>query len=293
MNDPADPTRATSPHLSRSTFVGLGAGATAFGAAAARGFAADELGKPHPAIVPEIDPELWIERPKITYGARSLDGYAARPSDGAKIGGAIVVVGAIWGVDAQLRDTVRRLAKAGYAVIAPDLYAGLDAPSGDGATDIAPFRPLAAKLDDGVVAKDLAASAAWALRDGDPGQTRRPALRAGIIGFCMGGGIALKQTTAKPAVFSAASIWYGDVRKVDAADVKVPILGNFGGRDTSIPADAVREFARKLDVPCDVKIYNEAGHAFFDDTRASYVPTAATAAWDRTLAWFGAYLQQS
>jgi carboxymethylenebutenolidase len=293
MNDATDPTRATSRDLRRSTFVGLGAGAAAFGASGAGGFAAGELGKPHPALVPELDPELWIDRPKITYGDRTLDGYAARPSDGAKVGGAIVVVAAIWGVDAQLRDTVRRLAKAGYAVVAPDLYTGLGAPSGDDATDVAAFRPFAAQLVDGVVAKDLAAAAAWVLHDGDPAQTRRPPLRAGIIGFCMGGGIALKQTTIKPAIFSTATIWYGDVRKVDAAEVRIPVQGSFGGRDTSIPADAVREFERTLTVPYDVKIYSEAGHAFFDDTRASYVPTAATSAWDRALAWFDAYLRRS
>jgi carboxymethylenebutenolidase len=293
MHDATDPTRATGPHLRRSTFVGLGAGAAAFGASAAGGFSAGELGKPHPPLVPEIDPELWIDRPKITYADRTLDGYAARPSDGAKIGGAIVVVAAIWGVDSQLRDTVRRLAKAGYAVVAPDLYTGLGAPNGDDATDFAAFRPFAEQLVDEVVAKDLAAAAAWALRDGDPAQTRRPALRAAITGFCMGGGIALRQTTAQPAIFSAATIWYGDVRKVDAAAVRIPVQGSFGGRDTSIPADTVREFARKLDAPYDVKIYSEAGHAFFDDTRASYIPTAATAAWDRALAWFDTYLRRS
>ncbi len=48
-------------------------------------------------------------------------------------------------------------------------------------------------------------------------------------------------------------------------------------------------FAR-LTAPHDVKIYDEAGHAFFDDTRASYVPSAAADAWARTLAWFHKYL---
>ena len=40
----------------------------------------------------------------------------------------------------------------------------------------------------------------------------------------------------------------------------------------------------------DFKIYDEAGHAFFDDTRSSYVPSAAADAWTRTLAWFKKYL---
>jgi carboxymethylenebutenolidase len=46
----------------------------------------------------------------------------------------------------------------------------------------------------------------------------------------------------------------------------------------------------RLKVPNDIKIYPEAGHAFFDDTRERYVASAAADAWSRTLAWFGKYL---
>ena len=42
--------------------------------------------------------------------------------------------------------------------------------------------------------------------------------------------------------------------------------------------------------PVDVKIYPEAGHAFFDDQRAAYVATAAADAWTRLLAFAGAHL---
>lgn len=291
MTDFPDPTAAPNPHFGRRTFIGLGAGTAALGASALRAFAADELGKPHPPLIAEDDPAIAIDRPKIGYGERILDAYAARPANAADIAGAIVVVQAIWGIDAQLRDTVRRLAKEGYAAVAPSLYTGLGAPAGDGATDIAPFRPIAARLNDAVVSNDLAAAAAWALHDGDPAQSRKPGLRVAITGFCMGGRLALNETILDPAVFSAAAIWYGDVTKANAADVGVPLLGSFGGRDTSIPANAVREFTRKLAVPYDVKIYDEAGHAFFDDTRASYVPSAAAQAWNGMLAWFGNYLR--
>ena len=54
--------------------------------------------------------------------------------------------------------------------------------------------------------------------------------------------------------------------------------------------DDVRAMFARLTVPHDLKIYDEAGHAFFDDTRASYVPSAAADAWTRTLGWFQRYL---
>ena len=48
----------------------------------------------------------------------------------------------------------------------------------------------------------------------------------------------------------------------------MPVCGSYGARDTGIPADSVREFAAALHVPNDIKIYDDAGHAFFDDQRA-------------------------
>ncbi len=291
MDNPPDPTDATDPALSRRAFVGLGAGAALVAASAVPALSADALGKPHPPLVAENDPALTIARPTLSYEGRTLDAYAAQPKDDANLGGAIVVVQAVWGVDAQLRDTVRRLAKEGYVAIAPALYSGLDAPNGDGATDFSIFRPFAGKLVDGTVDKDIAAAAAWALHNADPSHRRKPAPRAGVLGFCMGGGIALRQTSVNAHLFSAAAVLYGDVTKQNAADVKVPLSGSFGGRDTSIPADAVRAFAAKLSVPYDVRIYSEAGHAFFDDTRSSYVATAAIESYERALGWFGHYLE--
>jgi carboxymethylenebutenolidase len=72
--------------------------------------------------------------------------------------------------------------------------------------------------------------------------------------------------------------------------IHIPLVGNYGGRDNSIPPANVRAFAAKLTVPNDIKIYDEAGHGFNDDTRSSYVPSAASDAWTRTLAWFRRYL---
>jgi carboxymethylenebutenolidase len=107
----------------------------------------------------------------------------------------------------------------------------------------------------------------------------------------MGGGIALRQAVANPN-YDAAAIWYGDVGPVigDAGDISLPLLGSYGGRDTSIPAEDVRNFESALTDKHDIKIYDDAGHAFFDDTRSSYVASAAADAWKRTLAWFAKYL---
>lgn len=305
-DDFEDPGVLTDPALGRRAFVGLSAGALAAAGSIASALAAGEgFGAPHPPIVPEDDPAIVVMRETLSHDGRSLDAYAALPKRQPQ--GAVVVVQAIWGVDSQLRDTVRRFAKEGYIAIAPDLYAGMNPQSGDGASDYKPFSELAGKLADATVDADLRAAALWAKTP--PPILRLPpqTLKVGVTGFCMGGAITLRQTVDNADIFTAAAMWYGRVRYSTAnnnngpitpfalaysAAVKVPLLGSFGGRDTSIlPAD-VRALDARLTIPHDFKIYDEAGHAFFDDTRESYVASAAADGWTRTLRWFGQYLKK-
>jgi len=87
-----------------------------------------------------------------------------------------------------------------------------------------------------------------------------------------------------------------DSTPIDAAlaytdQIRIPIEGNYGERDTGILAPDVRAFQKRLRVPNDIKIYSEAGHGFFDDQRAAYVPSAAADAWTRTLTFFAKYLK--
>ncbi|HEX3468097.1 MAG TPA: dienelactone hydrolase family protein, partial [Candidatus Elarobacter sp.] len=208
----------------------------------------------------------------------------------------VVVIQHVWGVDATIRDTVRRYAKAGYVTIAPELFGRLNPPSGDGVTDISVFSPISAQMNaQGFITTDVAAAHDWI-------RTRAHDAKVGITGFCMGGGIVLK-TIIDSKGYGAASMFYGDVRPGTrrgdpttpstfdfTSRITTPLMGSFGARDTSIHPDDVRTMFARLTVPHDVKIYDQAGHAFFDDTRASYVASAAADAWTRTLAWFHRYL---
>ena len=305
MSDPIDPTRATASAFNRRAFVGLSAGATAYASTLAAALAAgDDFGKPHPPIVAEDDPAIAVGRPQIHNGARTLDAYYASPKSAGPATPAVVVVQHIWGVDAQIRDVVRRFAKEGYIALAPDLYTGLGAPSGDGLTDYKVFVPSAQKLNDATVDSDLVAAAAF-VRNGSGGKREK----IGVTGFCMGGSIALRQAVDSASTFDAAAVFYGKVRYDTAGnndgpiaamalayadEIGTPLLGSWGARDTGILAADVKALeARLTDLkkPHDIKVYDEAGHGFFDDTRASYVPSAAADAWTRTLAWFGTHLK--
>ena len=264
--------------LKRREFTGLAAGAAAASVsipvAAQTGF-----GAPHPPIVPENDPAITVERVQLQRPDGTVNAYAAYPKNAGTATPGVVICMAIWGVDAQLRDTVRRYARAGYACIAPDLYSRNNPPSGDGATDIAIFRPLAAKLQREQYDGDLKAAASH-LRG------RAPNAKLGVTGFCMGGHIALIQALDNNDVFAGVAPFYGAVKDIDPKAMRMPVCGSYGAKDTSIPAADVEAWTAALAVPHDVKIYPEAGHAFFDDTRSSYVPSAAQDAWMRVQAFF-------
>lgn len=264
--------------IKRSRFVGLTAGAVV-GAATIHPADAQTL-----APVSEDDRAIEISHVALRLPDTVMDAYAAQPRDARADTPGVVVVMHIWGVDENIREVVRRFAKAGFAAIAPDLYARLRAPSGDGQNDFTVFRPFAEKLQRAQVDGDLRAAALWM-------KTAHPQGKVGITGFCMGGAIALRQAIDNAGVFAADAVWYGKVADIDAARIHMPIAGSYGEKDTGIPEDSVRAFASALRVPNDIAIYPGAGHAFFDDTRSSYVPDAASDAWRRTIAFFTKYLK--
>lgn len=270
-----DPMRAASPQLNRRVFVGLSAAATLAVPAVALS-AQEAAGQTHPPLVEENDPAISVEHVSLQRDGAVIGAYAARPVHGSPRTPTVVVIMHIWGVDTSIREVVRRFAKAGFAAIAPDLYARFGAPSGDGASDYTIFRPFSKQLDRTQYDGDILAAAQWC-------SATFPSTKTGIVGFCMGGRIALLASIDNAGTFSAVCPFYGPLTDVDAAQEQTPVCGSYGGRDTGIPAESVRAFASALRVPNDVKIYDNAGHAFMDDQRPSYVPSAAADAWTRTI----------
>jgi carboxymethylenebutenolidase len=143
---------------------------------------------------------------------------------------------------------------------------------------------------------DLDASLAWAARNRGDGK------RMGEVGFCFGGRNTWLYAAHNPKL-KAAVAFYGHIKNptsdikpktaLDIADqIHCPLLGLYGGKDTSIPADLLREAEAKAKAAhktVEIVTYPDSGHAFFADYRPSYVPADAADAWKRTLAWFGKY----
>ncbi|MGE5276927.1 MAG: dienelactone hydrolase family protein [Acidobacteriota bacterium] len=187
-------------------------------------------------------------------GSETVSGYLAVPEGSGKKP-AIVVIQEWWGVNDFVKQKVDHFAAEGYVALAPDLYRGKVA------TDADQAHQLMRGLPEDQALRDMKAAVASlrARPDVDPA-------RIASIGWCMGGGYSLALAFAEPTL-AGAVVYYGRLvtDQTVIAGLKVPLLGNFGGRDQGISPDSVRAFAdraRASGKSVDFKIYPDAGHAF-------------------------------
>jgi len=231
---------------------------------------------------------------KIPTDGGDMPGYYAKPS-GAGPFPTIVVIEEIFGVHEHIKDVCRRLAKAGYLAVAPELYARQgDLSTMTDAQQI--ISQVISKAPDDQVMKDLDNAVVWAGKNG--GDTAR----LGVTGFCRGGRDTWLYDAHNPKL-KAAVAWYGPVNDktsdiqpqtaTDLADtIHAPLLGLYGGQDTGIKMDDVKAAAakaQKAGKTAEIHIYADAPHGFNADYRPSYRKADAEDGWQRMLAWFKKY----
>jgi carboxymethylenebutenolidase len=187
-------------------------------------------------------------------GSETVSGHLRAP-DGPGKKPALVVIQEWWGINDFIRSKADYFAGHGYIALAPDLYRGKSTDDPDVA------HQLMRGLPEDRALRDLRAAVAY-LRSRPDVDTKRIA----VIGWCMGGGYSLKLALAEPGL-AGAVIDYGSLvtDEKTIAGLKVPLLGNFGGKDQGISPESVREFEGKAKAHAksvDFKIYPEAGHGF-------------------------------
>lgn len=215
-----------------------------------------------------------------------VPGYLAQPEGDGHYPG-VVVIQEWWGLNDHIKDVTDRFAKAGYIALAPDLYRGQVAHEPDDA------RRLAMELEREQALIDIQGAVDYL--NGLPNVQPK---KIGVIGFCLGGGLA-GMMSYKGRNLGAVAVFYGGRFAVDdalAPQIHTPILGIYGEADQGIPLEMVKTTEAALErhaKPHEFVIYPNAPHAFFNDSRAhTYVADAAADAWERTLRWFGRYLTQ-
>jgi carboxymethylenebutenolidase len=210
-------------------------------------------------------------------------GYLAKPPSGS--GPGVIVIQEWWGLVDHIKDVADRFAAEGFVALAPDLYHG----EATGEPDEAGKLMMALNIEQ--AAKDLRGAVDYLLSSG--GATGS---KVAVIGFCMGGQLALYAATVSPDKVGAVANFYGIHPNVqpDLARLQAPVLGAFAEHDdfaSPAVARALEEQIRAVGVETDFKIYDGTSHAFFNDTRPQvYHESAARDAWGRTINWFRKHL---
>jgi len=215
---------------------------------------------------------------------QSASGYLAVPDSGS--GPGLVVIQEWWGLVPHIIDVCDRFAAEGFVALAPDLYHGETTTEPDEAGKLM----MALNLEQ--AGRDMGGAVSYLLGE-------EPAPRGeivtgpgvGVIGFCMGGGLAMVLACQQPDAITACVPWYGlipwDHAQPDWSALQAPIVGHVAGRDEAFTVAAARELEQKLaelEKQAEFHVYPEADHAFFNDTRPEvYDADASSLAWNRTV----------
>ena len=212
--------------------------------------------------------------------AVTFAGTSAYLADGG--GPGLVVIHEWWGLVPHIKDVAERFAAVGFTALAPDLYEGATA---DEEPDEAEKLMMRLHPDRAIAG---AAATVDELR-------RRGCTKVGIIGFCLGGAIALATSAAAVGCDLAATVaYYGIWPRMGENTIPNPVLVHVAEHEEhnppALPANFPKWFEGMTNV--ELHIYWGTQHAFFNDTYAdSYDPDAARLSWARTVAFLGEHLR--
>ncbi len=212
----------------------------------------------------------------------AIDAILLQPDPSANGTRGVLVLHSWWGLTDDVRTTCRSLADAGFVALAPDLFRG-DRPAD---TDAA--RAALAGLDPSTLTREVVA-AAGALQDAS-GAKLAP---IGVVGFGMGGSLALWLACRLPGVVGAAVTYYG-TQHLDFAPLRAAVLGHFAEEDDEVSEDD-RSYTEALlglaGHDATFVVHPGTRHGFAEPGDPAHDPVAASTAWDRTLAHLRAALR--
>lgn len=218
----------------------------------------------------------------FTFDNQTRPAYLAQPEGSGSVPG-VVVIHEAFGLNDNMRDISRRFAVEGYAALAVDMFAGRS-------RVMCMFNYMSANLRGTLDHPGLdELKAALTFLSSQPGVNPD---RLGAIGFCMGGSFSIAWACTDPRLKVIAPFYGMNPRPLEAVSRACPVVGSYPANDFT--ANMGRALDAELDrhrIKHDIKVYEGANHSFFNDTRGRYHPSAATDAWQRTLAFFGEQLK--
>jgi carboxymethylenebutenolidase len=214
----------------------------------------------------------WTRIPLRSPG-EEIDAFVAAPTGPAR--GSLVMLQEIFGVNEAMRSKARDFAAAGFAVIVPDLFWRLKrrVDLGYGEDERKEGFALMQKFDQASGTADIRDVIAW-LR-------RRDGRKVGVIGFCLGGRMAVLAAAGNPDVSAIAS-FYGvrlDLCPDELRALAAPFQLHVGDHDAHVPGEHVRAVAAIVaGLPsAQVFIYPGAQHGFYNRQRTDVYNAGAAA----------------
>jgi carboxymethylenebutenolidase len=222
------------------------------------------------------------ERIEFPSNGGHAHGYLAVPAGGSEGTIGVLVIQEWWGLVDQITRTCDRFAEAGFTALATDLYHGTAVPLTE--PDEAAKQMMAMEM--GEAARQLSGSVDELLR-------RTGGSSVGVVGFCMGGGLALVLATQRPDAVAAVVPAYGVIPWPDAqpdySKLEAVVEGHVAELDGSFSpaaADALVAELTTLGKTASFHRYPDVDHAFFNEDRPEvYDADAAGLLWDRTVAF--------
>lgn len=214
-------------------------------------------------------------------GSRS-EGYLAVPDGGS--GPGVVVIQEWWGLNQQIKEVCDRLAAEGFVALAPDLYHGKEAkpPAADEAGQLMMALNIEQAGQDMAGAVDYVRGHEGVTGDG-----------VAVIGFCMGGGLALWLATLRPDAVKAVVSFYGIIpwpaAQPDYSKLRAAVLGHYAENDDFASPEEARKLEEELKGHgVDVEFFHYPGvdHGFTNHHRPDvFHEEHANTAGDRTFAF--------
>ena len=197
------------------------------------------------------------------------------------------------GVDKFIQEMSDRLADAGHAAVAPNLFHRYTSEM------LADRSGRVQHLSDPEIMADINVTVDFL--------QSHPAVnkdRIGVTGFCMGGRVTWLAAASNPHFKAMVPYYGGNINVIWGAGgkspfelsegIKCPVLFHFGEKDINPSAEDMATFdaeLTRLGVEHTFHSYTDADHAFMDYTAQRHNEAAFELSWPRTLEFFDTHLK--
>ncbi|MHB1285112.1 MAG: dienelactone hydrolase family protein [Leptospirales bacterium] len=226
----------------------------------------------------------------------SLNGMMARPSQKGPSPAMIIFMEA-FGINMYIQEVLRLVASQGILAIAPDLFDGQVFEYDDRERAIGKLMTL----KDDVVLKQTQETLEFLSSRQDVQSDA-----VGAMGFCMGGRLTFLALSEFPEQLKAGVSFYGGSIGIDGIDrlgrkgildhantIVSPMLFFYGAKDPSILPEEHGRIAKtmsQLNRTYFMGVFPDAGHAFFNWHRDTFVSGASTESWEWTTLFLNRFL---